>query len=205
MNWGWRVIGISGSIWSKTLMELIFNPCGEFWWSSEGTVSQIHSAHLHVGVPGIFSELLMSKERVGRGKQREATAPILSLVKHAALVLEFAMELIFKPYGEFRWSPEGTVIQIHSAHLHVGVPGIFSELLMSKERVGCRKEREATAPILSLVKLHPWFLSLRWKICLRQNCSQSSCTWSEGPALGQNTLMMMVQGFTFEGCRGTKW
>ena len=26
-----RVIGISGSlIWSKTLMELIFNPCGEF-------------------------------------------------------------------------------------------------------------------------------------------------------------------------------
>ena len=30
--WGRRVIGISGSlIWSETLMELIFNPCGEFW------------------------------------------------------------------------------------------------------------------------------------------------------------------------------
>ena len=29
--WGRRAIGISGSlIWSKTLMELIFNPCGEF-------------------------------------------------------------------------------------------------------------------------------------------------------------------------------
>ena len=28
---GRRVIGISGSlIWSETLMELIFNPCGEF-------------------------------------------------------------------------------------------------------------------------------------------------------------------------------
>ena len=28
--WGRRVIGISRSlIWSKTLMELIFNPCGE--------------------------------------------------------------------------------------------------------------------------------------------------------------------------------
>ena len=28
---GRRVIGISGSlIWSKTLMELIFSPCGEF-------------------------------------------------------------------------------------------------------------------------------------------------------------------------------
>ena len=49
------VIGISGSlILSKTLMELIFNPCGEFWWSSEGPVSQIHSPHLHVGASGIF-------------------------------------------------------------------------------------------------------------------------------------------------------
>ena len=28
---GRRVIGVSGSlIWSKTLMDLIFNPCGEF-------------------------------------------------------------------------------------------------------------------------------------------------------------------------------
>ena len=31
LRWGRRVIGISRSlIWSKTLMELIFNPCGEF-------------------------------------------------------------------------------------------------------------------------------------------------------------------------------
>ena len=31
---GQRLIGISGSlIWSKTLIELIFNPCGEFRWS----------------------------------------------------------------------------------------------------------------------------------------------------------------------------
>ena len=31
-NWGLRVIGISGSlIWLKTLTELIFNPCAEFW------------------------------------------------------------------------------------------------------------------------------------------------------------------------------
>ena len=37
------VIGISGSlIRSKTLMKLIFNPCGEFRWSSEGPVNQIH-------------------------------------------------------------------------------------------------------------------------------------------------------------------
>ena len=57
--WGRRVIGISGSlIWSKTLMELIFNPCCEFWWSPEGPVSQIYSPHLLVGAPGIFSDLL---------------------------------------------------------------------------------------------------------------------------------------------------
>ena len=50
-----RVIVISGSlIWSKTLMELIFNPCGEFRWSPEGPVSQIHSPHLLVGAPGIY-------------------------------------------------------------------------------------------------------------------------------------------------------
>ena len=53
------MIGISGSlIWSKTLMELIFNPCSEFRWSPEGPVGQIHSPHLRAGAPGIFSGLL---------------------------------------------------------------------------------------------------------------------------------------------------
>ena len=58
---------------------------------------------------------------------------------------------------------------------------------MLKERVGCGKERGATAPIQSLVKLQPFFLSLWWKTCLRQNCSLGSCACSEGHALGQNT------------------
>ena len=54
-----RVIDISGSlIWSKTLIELIFNPCGEFRWSPEDPVSQTHSPHLLVDAPGIFSDLL---------------------------------------------------------------------------------------------------------------------------------------------------
>ena len=75
--------GISGSlIWSKTLMELIFNPCGEFQRSPEGPVSQIHSSHLLVGAPGIFSDLSKvcseAKERVGCGKQREAITSIYS-------------------------------------------------------------------------------------------------------------------------------
>ena len=62
----------------------------------------------------------------------------------------------------------------------------------AKERVGCGKQREATAPIKSLVKLQHWFLSLRWKTCLRQNCSLGFSACSEGPAFGQNTLMMMM-------------
>ena len=63
---GRRMIGICESlIWSKTLMKLIFNPCGEFRWSSEGPVSQIHS-HLHVGAPGIFSDFLRSFQMLKR-------------------------------------------------------------------------------------------------------------------------------------------
>ena len=43
--------------------------------------------------------------------------------------------------------------------------------------------------ILIIDKLQSWFLSFRWKTCLRQNCSLGSCASNEGPALGQNTLM----------------
>ena len=60
-----------------------------------------------------------------------------------------------------------------------------------------RKEREATAPIQLLVKRQPWFRSLRWKTCLRQNCSLGSCVCSEEPTLRQNNLIMiMMIGFT---------
>ena len=55
------------------------------------------------------------------------------------------------------------------------------------ERVGCEKQREATEPIQSLVKPQPWFLSLRWKTSLRQNCSLGFGAWNEEPAVGQNT------------------
>ena len=55
MLYGGRVIGISGSlIWSKTLLELIFKPCGEFRWRPKGPDSQIYSPLFHVGAPVIF-------------------------------------------------------------------------------------------------------------------------------------------------------
>ena len=100
------------------------------------------------------------------------------------------MELIFNPCGEFRWSPEGTVSQIHSPHLHVGDPGIFSDFLRSvqmlKRESVVRKATGSYRTYLSVVKLQLWLLSLRWKTCLRQNFTFGSlhlqwrtCPWAE--------------------------
>ena len=61
----------------------------------------------------------------------------------------------------------------------------------AKERVRRGNQREATASIQSLVKLQLWFRNLRWKRCLWQNCNLGSCACSKGPALRQNTLMMI--------------
>ena len=59
------MIGISGSlIWSKSLMELIFNPVN-FGEVRGGPVSQIHSSHL-VGAPGIFLDLLRFVQMIKR-------------------------------------------------------------------------------------------------------------------------------------------
>ena len=91
-----RVIGIPGSlIWSKTLMELIFNPCGEFRWSPESPVCQTHSSHLHVGSPGIFSDLLRSVQILKRGCGAESNGKLPYLFissKTTTLVPEFAVE-----------------------------------------------------------------------------------------------------------------
>ena len=76
-NGGRRVIGISGSlIWSKTLMELTFNPCGEFRWSPVGPVSQIHSPHLLVSAPGIFSDLLRFVQMLKRERGAESNGKL---------------------------------------------------------------------------------------------------------------------------------
>ena len=94
--WGQRVIGVSRFlIPSKTLMELIFNPCVEFRWSLEGPVSQIHTPHLHVGAPEYFSDLLKSVQILKREWGAESNGELLHISipsKTAALVPEYVVE-----------------------------------------------------------------------------------------------------------------
>ena len=61
----------------------------------EGPISQIHSPHLYVGAPGIFSDLLRSVQVLKRewGAESNGKLPHLSFPsKTATLVPEFAME-----------------------------------------------------------------------------------------------------------------
>ena len=94
--WGQRVIGISGSlICPETLMELIFNPCGEFRWSPEGPVSQIHSPCLHDGTPWIILDLLRSIQMLKKDWGAESNGKLPQLFipsKTATLVHEFVVE-----------------------------------------------------------------------------------------------------------------
>ena len=100
-NWGRRVIGISGClIWSKILMKLIFNSCGEFRWSPDSPVIQIHLPHLLVGAPGIFSDLLRFVKLLKRewGTESNGKLPHLFIPsKTGTYVPEFAMEDL--PFG----------------------------------------------------------------------------------------------------------
>ena len=77
---------------SETLMELIVNPVVNF---DEGPVNQIHSPHLHVEGPGIFSDLLRSVQMLKRewGAESNGKLPHLFILgKTAALVPKFAVE-----------------------------------------------------------------------------------------------------------------
>ena len=90
-DWDFRISDLK----KKTLMELIFNPCGEFRWSPEGPVSQIHSPHLHAGAPGIFSDLLRSVQMLKKvwGSKSNRKLPHLFIPsKSTTLVPEFAVE-----------------------------------------------------------------------------------------------------------------
>ena len=96
IKWKRRVIGISGSlVWSKILMELIFNPCGEFRWSPEDPVSQIQSHHFYAGAPGIFSDFLRSSQMLKREWCAESNRKLPHLFfpsKTPILVPEFVVE-----------------------------------------------------------------------------------------------------------------
>ena len=88
-DWDFRICDLS-----KTLMELIFNLCGEFRSSPEGQVSQIHTPHLHFGAPGIFSELRRSVQVLKRewGEESNGKVPNLFVAsKTATLVPEYAV------------------------------------------------------------------------------------------------------------------
>ena len=90
VDWDFRISDLV-----KNPDELMFNPCGEFRRSLEGPVSQIHSPHLLVCVPGIFSHLLRSVQMLKRewGTERNGKLPHLLIPsKTAALVPKFAVE-----------------------------------------------------------------------------------------------------------------
>ena len=76
---GWLVFPDLWSGKKKTLMELIFNSFGEFWWNPEGPVSLIHSLLTILLVPlgffQIFKVCSDAKERVRFGKKRETITP----------------------------------------------------------------------------------------------------------------------------------
>ena len=82
-------------IWSKILMELIFNTYGEFLWSPERTVSQIHSPRIHAEAPGIISDLLRSVQMLEREWDAENNGKLSHLFipsKTATMVPEFTVE-----------------------------------------------------------------------------------------------------------------
>ena len=58
------------------------------------------------------------------------------------------------PYGEFRWNPEGPVSLIHPPRLHVGAPGIFSDLLWSAQVLKRDYGAESNGSLQQL--FNPW-------------------------------------------------
>ena len=75
-----QLLIVTSLIWRKTLMELIFNPFGEFLWSPKSQVSQIHSPRLLVGAPCFFfSDLLRFVQMLKRewGAKRNGKLPNL--------------------------------------------------------------------------------------------------------------------------------
>ena len=90
-------------------------------------------------------------------------------------------------FGKVRRAQLAISTLLTSSLVPLGSFQIFSGLFRCQRESGMQKQREATAPIKSLIKLQPWFLSLRWKTCLSQSCSLGFSACREGPVFGQNT------------------
>ena len=68
-------------LWSgqKLWWNWCLNSCGEFRWSPEDPVSQIHTPHLLVDTPGIFSDLLRFVQMLKREWGAESNGNLLHL------------------------------------------------------------------------------------------------------------------------------
>ena len=102
-DWDFRI----SELIKKTLMELIFNPCGEFRWSPEGPVSQIHSPHLHGWCPwDLFRSFKVCSDAKERewGAESNGKLPKLFIPsKTAALVPELAVKDLLLGRTLWRW------------------------------------------------------------------------------------------------------
>ena len=78
-------------------MEPIFNPCGEFGWSSVGPVCQIHSPHLRTEGPGIFLDLLKSVQMLKRewGVESNGKLPHLRIPSNTAALVPAVEDMPF--------------------------------------------------------------------------------------------------------------
>ena len=78
----------------RNLMEIMFNPCSELRWSLENPVSQIHTPHLLIGSPGIFSDILRFVQmlKIEWGAENGKLPHLFIPSKTATWVPEFAME-----------------------------------------------------------------------------------------------------------------
>ena len=72
-----------------------FNLCGEFRWSPEGPVSQIHSPHFHDGAPRIFSDHLNSVQMLKGDWDEVNNEPI-----HPYIVFSFLWRVVYKLSSE---------------------------------------------------------------------------------------------------------
>ena len=138
-------------------MELIFNPCGEFRWSPEGPVSQIHSPHLLADAPGIFSDLLRSVQMLKRQWDAESNGKLphlFILSKTSTLVPEFA---------ESAHSP--TFPSLHLRHRSFSNPSVYlptSQLILQPFRWFIYVTAHSPT-LLSLLLRHRLFTYVIWR------------------------------------------